>query len=115
MGLTRSDFIKPRELKHETVEVPELGGTVTVRELTAAERDSFEWRFTEARESGAAPNLRGMLVARTVVDDEGNRILTDEDADAVGKQSAAWVDRLFAVAQRLSGITGKDVEELEGN
>jgi hypothetical protein len=60
-------------------------------------------------------NIRAKLVALTVVDEDGNRIFSDEDAEALGKKSAAALDRIFAVAQRLSGLRPEDVEELAGN
>jgi hypothetical protein len=60
-------------------------------------------------------NIRAKLVALTVVDEEGNRIFSDSDASALGKKSAAALDRVFEVAQRLSGLRPEDVEELSKN
>jgi len=116
--LTRDAILKAQDLPTEEVEVPEWGGVVRVRGLTGAERDAFEQSIVEQRGKNTRMNLRNIrakLVALTVVDEEGNRVFSDEDAEALGKKSAAALDRVFAVAQRLSGLRPEDVEELAGN
>lgn len=116
--LTRDAILKAQDLPTEVVEIPEWNGAVIVRGLTGAERDAFEQSIVETRGKNTRMNLRNIrakLVALTVVDEDGNRIFSDEDAEALGKKSAAALDRVFAVAQRLSGLRPEDVEELAGN
>ena len=59
-------------------------------------------------------NLRSRLVVLCAVDESGKRIFNDSDADALGKKSAAAVDRLFTAASKHNGFSSKDIEELEG-
>lgn len=116
--LSREAILQAQDLPTEDVEVPEWGGTVRVRGLTGAERDAFEQSIVEQRGKSTRMNLkniRAKLVALTVVDEQGNRVFTDEDAELLGKKSASALDRIFAVAQRLSGLRPEDVEELAGN
>jgi hypothetical protein len=116
--LNRDAILQAQDLPQERVSVPEWSGEVIVRGLTGAERDQFEQSIVEQRGKNTRMNLRnirGKLVALCVVDEEGNRIFRDEDADALGKKSAAALDRVFSVAQRLSGLRNEDVEELAGN
>ncbi|HPU35056.1 MAG TPA: hypothetical protein PK184_20370 [Phycisphaerae bacterium] len=116
--LTRDDILNAQDLPTERVAVPEWSGEVIVRGLTAAERDAFEQSIVETRGKNTRMNLkniRAKLVAMTVVDEQGNRIFSDEDAELLGKKSAAALDRIFSVAQRLSGLRPEDVEELVGN
>ena len=116
--LTRDAILKAHDLPTEVVEIPEWNGAVIVRGLTGAERDAFEQSIVEQRGKNTRMNLRNIrakLVALTVVDENGNRVFSDEDAEALGKKSAAALDRIFAVAQRLSGLRPEDVEELAGN
>jgi hypothetical protein len=42
-------------------------------------------------------------------------VFTDADIVALGAKNAAALNRLFEVAQRLSGLRGEDFEELLGN
>ena len=116
--LTRDAILQAEDLPRELVEVPEWGGAVYVRSLTGTERDAFEFSIVEQRGRSAKMNLRNIrakLVALSIVDGEGNRLFTDTDVKALGQKSAAVLDRLFAVAQRLSGLRDEDVEELAKN
>lgn len=116
--LTRDAILQAQDLPTEDVEVPEWGGTVRVRALTGAERDAFEQSVVEMRGKSTRMNLkniRAKLVALTVVDEDGKRVFSDEDAELLGRKSAAALNRVFEVAQRLSGLRPEDVEELAGN
>lgn len=116
--LNREAILAAEDLPRELVEVPEWGGAVYVRALTGAERDQFEASIVEQRGRDMRMNMRNIrakLVALTVVDEDGQRIFTDDDVAALGGKSAAALDRLFAVAQRLSGLSKEDVEELAKN
>lgn len=114
--LDRQSILTADDLGRELVTIPEWGGDVYVSEMTAAERDAFEAEWLKNKEDGTETiNLRARLVARVLCSDSGERIFTDSDADALGRKSAAVVDRLFAVAQRLNGMSAADVEQLEKN
>lgn len=124
--LSREQILEAQDMEKELVDVPEWGGPVYVRALTGAERDAFEDSMVEmrvvrkGRKRETVPqmryqNLRARLCALTICDEEGNRLFKDEDVHALGKKSAAALDRVFEVAQRLSGLREEDVEELAGN
>lgn len=99
----------------ETVSVPELGISVVVRGMTGAERDAFEVSLVQGRgrhRDVNLKNLRAKLVTYCCIDEQGARIFTEADADALGRVRADVLNRLYTVAQRLSGITDDDAEEL---
>lgn len=118
MRLTRDAILAAPDLPLEVVEVPEWGGSILVRGMTGTERDAFE-RESIARKGKSVEvnleNLRARLLARTIVDDNGSRLFTDSDIALLGSKSAAALDRVFAAAQRLSGIGQDDVEDLSKN
>ena len=116
--LSREAILRATDLKSERVEVPEWGGCVTVRSMTGFERDAFEASLFDGKGASRKEklaNLRARLVAFCVVDAEGKRIFSDSDAEALGRKSAAALDRVFAVAQRLNGLGHTQVEELAKN
>jgi len=116
--LNRDEILKLNDLPVEEVYVPEWDAWVRVRGLTGAERDAFEQSIVETRGKNTRMNLRNIrakLVALCVVDEQGNRLFSDEDAELLGRKSAAALNRVFEVAQRLSGLRPEDVEELAGN
>jgi hypothetical protein len=107
------------KLQREEVLVPEWDARVLVRELTAAERDEFEASVVKRRGKGGdfdvvMRGLRAKLVILTVIDAKGNRIFNDADQDALSQVGAHAIDRIFSVAQRLSGLTKEDLDELAG-
>lgn len=120
--LSRDDILKVQDIKRETVDVSEWwGGEVIVKALTGRERDEFELTLSNVGQPGVGQddveynfqNMRAKLVAMSCVDETDHRLFTLEDAAALGEKNAAPLDRIFAVAQRLSGISKEDVEKLK--
>lgn len=116
MYLTKEQILSAQDFKYEEVQIPEWGGTVRVRGLTAYERDELEVQAMEAQKNpDAAKNVRARLVVKCLVDADGNRLFKDSDADALGTKHGAILDKLFWVTQRLSALTAQDIEDLEKN
>jgi len=116
--LSREAILNVSDLQQEEVFIAEWNGYVIVRGMNGAERDAFEASMVEKRGKSREVNLaniRAKLVAKTVIGPDGKRLFSDHDAEALGKKSAAALQRIFEVAQRLSGLSNEDVEELAGN
>lgn len=116
--LSKDAILAVRDVVTETVEVPEWGGAVRVRGLTAAERDAFEGEVVQRNGLSVKTdtrNMRARMVVLSVVDEDGARLFSYHDIEALGEKSSRALDRIFAVAMRLSGLRPQDVEELAGN
>ena len=113
--VSRETILAAPDIQTETVEVPEWGGAVRVRGMTAGERDSFDTAVTDARRAKKPTMVRARLVMLTTVDGEGGRLFTEADLPALDAKSGAALDRLWEVAARLSGIGARDTEDLEKN
>ena len=116
--LSKTAILAAQDLQTEDVEVPEWGGAVRVRSFTGRERDAFESSMVrgDGRDRKVdLTNMRARLVGLTVIDETGQRLFTDEEADLLGAKSGAALDRVFAIAQKLNGLSGADVEELTKN
>lgn len=99
----------------EVVALPEIGTEVIVRGMTGVERDAFEASCIEGRGKKRdvnTKNMRAKLVASCCIDAKGTRVFTDGDAAALGEVRADLIDRIFSVAQRLSGMSEADVDDL---
>lgn len=110
MRLSKDAILGAEDLKSEEVEVPEWGGSVLVRGLTGRERDDYETSLMVQRGGQMVSdiaNARAKLVARCVVDDDGQRVFDNDDIGALGGKSGAALARVFDVAARLSGL-GED-------
>lgn len=116
MTLSKEQILGADDKETRVVKVPEWGGEVIVRALTSTERDSYESLFVDAEDDPTSlHNVRAELVARTVVDEDGERLFTDAEAAELAQKNAKATNRIFEVARELSGITEEAVEELAGN
>lgn len=120
--LSREDILNAKDIKTEIVDCPEWGGSVTVKGLTAEERDKWEQSLYTTKQHGRKvevishrDNIRAKFIAVSVVDENGKLMFSTGDIGMLAQKSAAPVDRIFAVAQRLSGMSNEDMDELEKN
>jgi hypothetical protein len=99
------------ELSSEEVTIPEWGGSVWVRTLTAAERDAMEAQWAETKNL----HFRARFVKFTACDKDGRPLFLDEDIPILSRKPAPVIDRIVEVAQRLNKISTKDREAFEKN
>lgn len=111
--LSKDLILSAQDLPAEVVPVPEWGGEVRIRTMTGTERDAFEQSLSLDGQR-KLDNLRARLLAKVIVDDNGARLFSDEDAAALGGKSSAALNRCFDVAQRLNGL-GAAQEAIEKN
>lgn len=112
--LTREQILGCEDRKTERVDVPEWGGFVDVAVMSGVEKDGFESSMLVGGRA-TLENSRAKLAAHCVVDEQGQRLFTDEDIEALGSKSGVALERVVRVAQRLNRMTDKDLEELKGN
>lgn len=114
--LTRDAILEMSDRATREVDVPEWGGTVTIKEWGLPERGAFV-EIMEKRSSGemGMADAMALCVVLSVVDENGNRIFTDKDVAVVSCKSGKAAERIFSAAMALNMITRKDVEVLAGN
>ena len=116
--LSRDAILGASDIKTEDVSVSEWGGTVRVRGLDAKQRDEFEAGLIETvgkSQRVTMRNARARLAALSIVDESNAPIFSAADVILLGEKSGAALDRVFAVASRLSGIGDSDMDELTKN
>lgn len=104
--LTRADILKCADLPRVRLEIPEWGGDVFVRSMTALEKDRYDAEVIAARND--ADRLSGWRVRtalRCTVDDTGTRLFSDEDIESLGGKSSAPIMRIFDKVQELSKVS----------
>ena len=111
MPLSKQAILDVQDLKREEVQIPEWGGSVFVRMMTAGERDRFEAEFQAAKDG--MKDLRAKLAQLVVTDAEGIALFTADEVAKLSAKSAAALDRIFTVAIRLNKIGQQDIEDLE--
>lgn len=122
MGALTRDKLREKaqkqNLPRERVDTPELepDSYVWVVGLTGKERDEFEKSNYTVRRGRVSPNLdnvRARLAAKCLVDDSGERLCSEADAEWLGSLRGDTLSRIYAVAQRLSNVTDEDIDELK--
>jgi len=113
--LTKEAISKVKDLVTEDVEVPEWGGTVRVKMMTAQERDVYELSIYEDEQNNRSENVRARLCVSVMIDEKGNRIFGLNEVKVLGKKSAKAVNRVFEVARKLNAIGDDEVKEIEKN
>jgi hypothetical protein len=117
--LSGKDILDADDILIEKVPVPEWGGSVCVKGMTGQERDKYEGdiiKSSAGKKPGSAEynleNMRAKLCSMTACDEDGKRLFSERDVRKLGAKSASALQRVFEVAQKLSGITDEDIESL---
>ncbi|MEV4093785.1 hypothetical protein [Streptosporangium saharense] len=114
--LGREQILAANDLPVEDVPVPEWGGEVRLRGLTGAELDEYQGSLVVQTANGQQKaNLRNAtakLVSRCAIDEDGAPLFEPKDLLKLSSKSAVALQRLFAVAQKLNGLTDDDMREL---
>jgi len=116
--LTREEILNAQDMRTETVHVPEWGGEIIVRTLRGDEYEHYEESLLSGRGRSRHViygEIRAKLLVACIVNENGNRVFTEKDIDALKSKSAAALDRVWTVAQRLSGLSAEDIEGLAKN
>lgn len=117
--LTKEDILQARDVKIEQVDVPEWNGSVFVRSITAAERGQIEEAAAKFKESKGKDSFARTFTVKfaslAICDEEGKRLFDDKDIALLQQKNAAAIARIAEAAQRLSGFTRQEMEELEKN
>jgi len=103
----RDRILQEKNLRTETVEVPEWGETIEIRELNGFQRAALIERVGDKRGS-SFDIFREMaeLVVHTAFDPEkGEPVFQPDDTDELLQKSGAVIERLAKISSDLSGIT----------
>jgi hypothetical protein len=111
MPLDRAAIIASAKPRIVTISVPEWGGDVCLREITAGQRD--QWDAWQIENEGAAryANIRARLLVLTICDEHGVRLFADNDIAVVSGLPAMSIDRLWDASCKLVGLRPEDVEK----
>ena len=112
--LTKEEILGVQDLQMEVIEVPEWNGSVCVRVMRGSEYDFFDEQIALAGE-GYVKNFRPLVCALTICDEQGGRLFSTTEIEALAQKSEAAIERVYEVACRLNKLRKQDREELEKN
>src|SRR5690606_28792623 len=95
--LGRDQILGASDFETRDAECPEWGGTVRVRPLTAVQRSLIESAMSEAKQTKRfkqVGKVASQCVGWCVVCEQGARLFTEADVEALGEKSSAPIPRL---------------------
>lgn len=116
MSSSKAEFLQAAaKFKTEVVTLP--GGlTATMREFSGIARDAYEQsmvRVVDGKREADLSNMRGNLVAASMIDDEtGELMFTPDEAGAL---PASLLEPLFEAARRMNGLGGEQLDTAAKN
>jgi len=113
--LTRDEILALQDRKTAVVHVPEWDCDVRIMEMSAGDREAYERMVLRMNEQSNKvepdiSNLRAKMVAISVVDEEGRRVFTNEDVEALSRKHHEAIRFLFNKAMSLNRIEEEAVE-----
>ena len=114
MLLNREAILSVKDTHQEVVHVEEWGGSVCIRAMSGAERDDFRAAI-EGTDTSLVGKYEAPLLALTLVDEEGKRLFTIDDVEALRAKSAKVLDKLTQIAMRVNGMSEEAQEEAAKN
>jgi len=97
--LSRDAIISACDTKPKRVDVPEWGGFVFVRALTAGEAENLQ--------KDKAGGFAARMAARCICDENGKRVFEDADVVALEAKSAGAMNRVILAINSLNGLDEK--------
>ena len=93
-----------------TPEWPQVDGKLFLRQLSAMAVDNY---YTKAQSDDT--NWRARFVCLVLSDENGNRVLQDDDALALGQKEITVVDRLYWAGREFNGLTEANRSTIQKN
>ena len=127
MSLTKDQILSAEDLPLHKADVPEWGGELYIRGMDGKERDEFDMElYSDSKATDDSDDLddsnntnmsffRARLLVRCIRDVDGNRIFTNDEYELLANKSGAALERLFPLAQRLSGIGSGEQKKIAKN
>lgn len=109
-----------KSLRKELCELPDLGGSVYVRELSGRSLLAYNERIKAMGEGTELTELKSLdlmalLISLTVIDEDGSLMFTEDEAKLLADGSLLVMTTLAQKAMEVSGISPEAIDEVKSN
>lgn len=122
MSNLHDQIVAADDLSYEDETIPEWGDAkVRIRGLSGHDRDAYEAKAVAVKNMGQDVELRladfrSRLVIKCLFDPETDeQVFADNEVTVLAAKSGVVIQRLFKIAQRLSGMDTDALSRAEGN
>lgn len=118
--LSRDQIDAADDRKWEDIPVDEWGGEVRIVGMSGTARNAYQQALVVIGGDGKPKSVNledqlAKLLAKCIVGEDFKRLYNDREVKALGAKNGAVLERLAAVAKRLSGMGENAVEDAAGN
>ena len=115
MILTRDEILEIGvSRKTQSLAVPEWGGEVLLREISAGEYDKLQVVTQHALDNKEGnTQIRGLWVAAFLANEDGSRLFKDSEINKIAAMGAKAIDRIYEAGQLFNALD--EAEDLEKN
>lgn len=117
--LSRQEIIDAKDIDSQTIDVPEWGGSVVVRVMSAADRNRFEQSIVSIDKDGkrvpSMENFRCKVVCACLVDERGFPLFGPDEIDDLAMKSSQVIERLADIALAMNGMGANAVDDAVKN
>ena len=115
--LTKAAILGAADLPTKDIEVPEWGGTVRIRALTAAQMEDLQGEFMAAQKEGhlVPQHWRAKHLALSAVDETGALLFTETEAIKLAGKSGVAMFRVFDAINAFNAQTPGAIEDAAKN
>lgn len=113
VALSRDEILSAKDARLKEIEIPQWGGSVMIKTMTAGEKGKFEQKMLNKNLDYS--KVLSEYAAIIVCDEEGNSLFTPKDIEALANKSSAAMQKIFDAGQELNNVTQDDIETLAGN
>jgi hypothetical protein len=107
----RDKILQAQDCPSEAVFVPEWDCTVYVKRMSGKERDALDAETSKKPKDEAPEVWSYRLLTAAIVDENGQRVFTAEDVEALQSKCARATSELFLKACKVNGYVSTEVAE----
>lgn len=110
--LDASAILAADDFEYEEVDVPEWGGKIRLKPLSAKDAEDFDRQVSKKNGDN---NLLSRILATHAVDETGKPLFTMSQLTELSKKNLIVIKRLVRICQKISALNIHEVKEIEGN
>lgn len=116
MKLLDRNKILSAKLKTITINIPEWGGDVLIKEPTGYERAEYELLISKAsNDDNFLKEIRAICAAKCLIDEKGKRLFSDDDIKLLQEVSANALDRVIDAYREISIVSDEAITNTAKN
>lgn len=128
--LSREQILEAKDIKFKDIEVPEWGGTIRIKQLSAKEYNDITMSMVNIRKMAAkqisrknpddvedainetaVKNQKILLIVKSVVDENMKPLFTEADMELLYQKNTNVVDKIIAEIEEFNSVSTEDAKK----